>query len=173
VTDTMDCAQARISLGVYVLGALEPAERTAVDTHLVTCKRCRAELADLEGMPAVLASLSAEDVVALGDGWPQESATPSGPTGTPTAPGTAERPGDPSAVRGGRPSAPRCCQWLPSWSSAWARSALASMRGSPTQARTRVRRWDRGRARGEATRSACTQSCTTARWAGEPRLRFR
>ena len=47
MTDTMDCAQARISLGVYVLGALEPAERAAVDTHLATCEGCRAELADI------------------------------------------------------------------------------------------------------------------------------
>jgi hypothetical protein len=100
--DTMDCAQARISLGVYVLGALEPAERAAVDTHLATCERCRAELADLEGLPAVLASLSTDDAVALGDGWPRESATPPGPTDTPAAPGATERPGDISAVRGRR-----------------------------------------------------------------------
>jgi hypothetical protein len=98
----MNCAQARISLGVYVLGALEPAERTAVDTHLATCEGCRAELANIEGLPAALASLSTEDAVALADGWPQGWVTPPRPTGTPTAPGAAERPGDLSAVRGRR-----------------------------------------------------------------------
>lgn len=100
--DTMDCAQARISLGVYVLGALEPAERAIVDTHLATCEGCRSELGDIEGLPTVLASLSTEDAVALGDGWPQESTTPPVPTDTPTAPGAAERPGDRSAVGGRR-----------------------------------------------------------------------
>jgi hypothetical protein len=102
VIDTMDCAQARISLGVYVLGALEPAERAAVDAHLAMCHGCRAELADLEGLPAALASLSTKDAVALGDGWPQERATPQGPLGTPRPSGAAERPGDLSAVRGRR-----------------------------------------------------------------------
>ena len=102
MTDTMNCAQARISLGAYVLGALEPAERAAVDAHLATCEGCRAELADLDGLPAVLASLSTEDAAALGDGWPQERATPPGPTGTSTPRGAAERPGDLSAIRGRR-----------------------------------------------------------------------
>jgi hypothetical protein len=95
----MNCPQARISLGVYVLGALEPAERAAVDAHLATCEGCRAELADIEGLPAMLASLSTEGVVALGDGWPQERATPPGSPGTPTPSGAAERPGDLSAAR--------------------------------------------------------------------------
>jgi hypothetical protein len=84
MTDIMDCAQARISLGVYVLGALEPAERAAVDTHLAGCEECRAELADIEGLPALLAPLSEEAVVALAHGWPQESAM--------ATPGSAGRP---------------------------------------------------------------------------------
>jgi hypothetical protein len=95
----MNCAQARISLGVYVLGALEPAERAAVDAHLATCEGCREELADLESLPAVLASLSTEDAVAVDDGWPHERAAL---IDTPTAPGAAERPGDLSAVQGRR-----------------------------------------------------------------------
>jgi hypothetical protein len=79
VIDTMDCAQARISLGVYVLGALESAERAAVDAHLAECEGCRAELADIASLPALLASLSEKAVATLADEWPQEPTTPLGP----------------------------------------------------------------------------------------------
>ena len=34
MTQTWDCADARLSLGVYVLGAIDPAERALVDAHL-------------------------------------------------------------------------------------------------------------------------------------------
>ncbi len=47
----MDCPEARISLGVYVLGAIDPAERALVDAHLATCRDCRDELAGLAGLP--------------------------------------------------------------------------------------------------------------------------
>ena len=59
---TWDCAEARPSLGVYVLGAIEPAERTLVDNHLATCRDCRDELAGLAGLPALLARVSPEEV---------------------------------------------------------------------------------------------------------------
>ena len=49
MTQTWDCAEARPSLGVYVLGAIDPAERGLVDAHLVTCRDCRDELAGLAG----------------------------------------------------------------------------------------------------------------------------
>jgi len=49
-----DCAQARNELGVYVLGALGPAERARVSRHLAACPRCRAELAGLAGLPGLL-----------------------------------------------------------------------------------------------------------------------
>lgn len=61
----MDCPEARISLGVYVLGAIDPAERALVDAHLATCRDCRDELAGLAGLPALLARVSAEEAVAL------------------------------------------------------------------------------------------------------------
>jgi hypothetical protein len=94
--DTMDCAQARISLGAYVLGALEPAEHAAVDAHLAGCARCREELADIEGLPTLLASLSEEGVAALADIWPQESATPPGLDDSTAVPRSTDRPSDPS-----------------------------------------------------------------------------
>ena len=62
---TMDCAEARVSLGVYVLGAIEPAERALVDAHLTTCRDCRDELAGLAGLPALLSRVSTEEAVAL------------------------------------------------------------------------------------------------------------
>lgn len=49
-----DCRQIRQSLGVYVLGAIDPAERALVDAHLAECTECREELADLAGLPALL-----------------------------------------------------------------------------------------------------------------------
>ena len=61
----MDCPEARISLGVYVLGAIDPAERAQVDAHLATCRDCRDELAGLAGLPALLARVSTEEAIAL------------------------------------------------------------------------------------------------------------
>ncbi|HTB54033.1 MAG TPA: zf-HC2 domain-containing protein, partial [Trebonia sp.] len=51
MTRQMDCAEARLSLGVYVLGAIDPAERALVDSHLAGCRDCRDELAGLAGIP--------------------------------------------------------------------------------------------------------------------------
>jgi hypothetical protein len=57
-----DCPQARPSLGVYVLGAIDPAERGLVDAHLAACQECRDELAGLAGLPALLARLTPDEV---------------------------------------------------------------------------------------------------------------
>jgi anti-sigma factor RsiW len=62
---TMDHSEARISLGVYVLGAIDPAERALVEAHLATCRQCRDELAGLAGLPALLARVSTEEAIAL------------------------------------------------------------------------------------------------------------
>ncbi len=48
------CRDIRQALGVYVLGAIDPAERAQVDEHLATCLECREELASLAGLPAML-----------------------------------------------------------------------------------------------------------------------
>lgn len=52
----------RRSLGSYVMGALEPAERGEVDAHLVGCPACREGLARLAGLPALLSRLSVSEV---------------------------------------------------------------------------------------------------------------
>jgi anti-sigma-K factor RskA len=62
MTQTWDCADARPSLGVYVLGAIEPAERGLVDAHLATCRECRDELAGLAGLPALLARVNPDEI---------------------------------------------------------------------------------------------------------------
>lgn len=48
------CRDIRQALGVYVLGAIDPAERAQVDEHLSSCAECREELANLAGLPAML-----------------------------------------------------------------------------------------------------------------------
>jgi hypothetical protein len=48
------CREIRQALGVYVLGAIDPAERALVDEHLSSCLECREELASLAGLPAML-----------------------------------------------------------------------------------------------------------------------
>ena len=62
MTPMWDCTDARPSLGVYVLGAIDPAERALVDAHLVTCRDCRDELAGLAGLPALLARVNPDEV---------------------------------------------------------------------------------------------------------------
>ena len=66
MTQTWDCAEARPSLGVYVLGAIDPAERGMVDTHLVSCRDCRDELAGLAGLPALLARVNPDEISRIG-----------------------------------------------------------------------------------------------------------
>ena len=51
--------QVHRDLGVYVLGALEPAERDQVERHLAECETCRDELASLAAMPSLLARATA------------------------------------------------------------------------------------------------------------------
>ena len=62
MTQTWDCTDARPSLGVYVLGAIDPAERALVDAHLLTCRECRDELAGLAGLPALLSRVNPDEI---------------------------------------------------------------------------------------------------------------
>jgi hypothetical protein len=78
----MDCGEARVSLGVYVLGAIDPMERSMVDSHLAVCRDCRDELAGLAGLPALLARVSREEAIALAESdgppvmWDEEPEPP-------------------------------------------------------------------------------------------------
>lgn len=46
----------------YVLGSLSATERREYEAHLQTCDRCRAAVADLSGMPALLGLLDADEL---------------------------------------------------------------------------------------------------------------
>jgi hypothetical protein len=59
------CREIRQLLGVYVVGAIDPAERMTVDEHLMGCPQCRDELAGLAGLPAMLSRVPAADVERL------------------------------------------------------------------------------------------------------------
>jgi anti-sigma factor RsiW len=65
--DDGQCAQARQELGVYLLGAIEPAQRALVNRHLAACPDCRAELAGLAGLPALLRSVPVAETLQLSE----------------------------------------------------------------------------------------------------------
>jgi anti-sigma-K factor RskA len=57
----MSCHETTMSLGVYLVGALDADERNAVEEHLNDCPECRAELAGLAALPSMLERLSIDD----------------------------------------------------------------------------------------------------------------
>jgi anti-sigma factor RsiW len=67
MTGSADCRDIRHALGVYVLGAIDPAERAVVDSHLSTCPDCREELAGLAGLPALLRRIPVGEAQQLAD----------------------------------------------------------------------------------------------------------
>lgn len=91
---TMDCGEARIALGAYVLGSIDPAERALVDAHLATCRDCRDELAGLAGLPALLARVSTEEAIALAEDAPPDVQADPGEHQEDGAPEAGPRPAD-------------------------------------------------------------------------------
>jgi anti-sigma factor RsiW len=67
----------RLSLGSYVLGSLDPADRAALDAHLPGCPACREELASYAALPALMSRLSIDQV---------RQPPPTGPPSMPTCP---------------------------------------------------------------------------------------
>jgi len=61
----LTCRDVKLSLGVYVVGAIDPADRALVDAHLSHCPECREELAGLAGLPALLGRVPAADAERL------------------------------------------------------------------------------------------------------------
>jgi len=49
-----ECAGIRVQLGIYVFGAITPADRAPVVRHLATCPNCRDELVGLAALPGLL-----------------------------------------------------------------------------------------------------------------------
>jgi hypothetical protein len=73
------CREIRQLLGVYIVGAIDPAERSVVDEHLESCWDCREELSGLAGLPALLGRVplaDAERLAAAGNGLPEMNEPP-------------------------------------------------------------------------------------------------
>jgi predicted anti-sigma-YlaC factor YlaD len=85
MTGSAECHDIRQALGVYVLGAIDPAERGLVDAHLTICPDCREELAGLAGLPALLRRVPIAEA---------ERVARDEPEGTP-----ADQPGDDEMLR--------------------------------------------------------------------------
>jgi Putative zinc-finger len=75
MSSAASCREIRHSLGVYVLGAIEPADRAQVDEHLATCAECREELASLAGLPALLRRVPTAEAERLAVADQADSAT--------------------------------------------------------------------------------------------------
>ncbi len=84
MNDMTSCLHVRQSLGVYVVGAIDPAERTMVDRHLAGCPDCREELAGLAGLPALLGRVPVAEAAQIA-GFPSERTGP-GPRSDPSPP---------------------------------------------------------------------------------------
>jgi hypothetical protein len=65
MTTVGECGEIRQALGVYLLGAISPADRSTVERHLARCAGCRAELAGLAALPGRLGSVPAADVTRM------------------------------------------------------------------------------------------------------------
>ena len=65
MTGVGECGDIRQSLGVYILGAISPVDRSTVELHLARCAGCRAELAGLAALPGRLGSVPAADLTRL------------------------------------------------------------------------------------------------------------
>jgi predicted anti-sigma-YlaC factor YlaD len=76
--DGLTCRSIRQLLGVYVVGAIDPGERSVVDEHLSQCPACRDELAGLAGLPAMLSRvpLAEAERIAVGTMPPESEAPP-------------------------------------------------------------------------------------------------
>jgi anti-sigma factor RsiW len=66
----MTC-QHTMTLGVYLLGALDPMERSQFESHLSHCDTCRGELVRLAPLPGLLNQITRDDFAEEGqqEGW--------------------------------------------------------------------------------------------------------
>jgi len=142
----------------YVLGSLSPAERLEFETHLEGCGRCRASVAELSGLPGLLARLDADRAFELIEHRDEAPTAESAPIATLPADLVARIQAR-QAARSGR----RTRLLLGLAAAAVVATAIAipvSIASAPIRpCRRRSRRWS-------AARSAPTSSSRP--WAGEP-----
>jgi hypothetical protein len=79
VSGPSHCAQVHPELGVYVLGAIAPADRARVTRHLASCPRCRDKVAGLAGLAALLRKVPAADAMQLSGERPDDPSCPPEP----------------------------------------------------------------------------------------------
>ncbi|MBF9067415.1 anti-sigma factor family protein [Streptacidiphilus fuscans] len=87
----MTTCQESVQLGAYLLGALDPEERSAMEAHISTCPHCREELLAMAPLPGLLRHTPFEELdesAALAESLTPPDATLSAPAGhAPTASG--------------------------------------------------------------------------------------
>jgi hypothetical protein len=89
----------------YVLGALDPAQRREFEAHLGTCPTCQAAVADLAGIPGLLAQVPPGEVLAMDHPGMEDLPTP--PSSL-----MPDLPAEPSGARGGLGHALARRRWL-------------------------------------------------------------
>jgi anti-sigma factor RsiW len=94
-----------VDVAGYVLGTLAPAEAAAFETHLATCDRCRAELAELDALPNLLAGAELAPPPQLRQRTLDAVRRAAGPSAAPVAPVSPPLRG-PSPLRPGTPPLP-------------------------------------------------------------------
>lgn len=62
--EAADCQHVRLSLGVLVLGVIDPEERALVEGHLAECDRCSAELGELAELPGLMHRVDLDQALA-------------------------------------------------------------------------------------------------------------
>ena len=76
-----ECAGIRSQLGVYLTGSIAPVDRAVVVRHLADCEQCRAELAGLASLPALLRRPSSQAAVQSPPDGPPGSGAAAPPSG--------------------------------------------------------------------------------------------
>ncbi len=66
----LGCREAERSLGVLAVGALDPADRAGVDSHLAQCPRCRSTLAELRDVTDLMGLVTAGSAELAATGSP-------------------------------------------------------------------------------------------------------
>ena len=66
----MTCSAFRDDVAAYALGTLGPADRAQLDTHLLSCAECRAQLEEFAPLASLLGRTTAEDVLSASDQVP-------------------------------------------------------------------------------------------------------
>ena len=102
----MTTCQESVQLGAYLLGALDPAERAALEAHLPGCAECQAELIAMAPLPGLLRRTPFEELEETATAAQTLTAPERSPEPAPApAPRPERAPGPDGAA--GRRSAPR------------------------------------------------------------------